>query len=56
LGKNVASILRVEKHADQETRMKQVASRALLHFGFLLGLFSEPEDGADMFLQNVGQI
>jgi hypothetical protein len=26
----------------------------LLHVGFLLGLFFEPEDGGDMFLQNVG--
>jgi hypothetical protein len=26
----------------------------LLHAGFLLGLFFDPEDGRDMFLQNVG--
>jgi hypothetical protein len=26
----------------------------LLHVGFLLGLFFDPEDGGDMFLQNVG--
>jgi hypothetical protein len=26
----------------------------LLHTGFLLGLFFNPEDGGDMFLQNVG--
>jgi hypothetical protein len=26
----------------------------LLHVGFLLGLFFEPEDGGDMFLRNVG--
>jgi hypothetical protein len=26
----------------------------LLHAGFLLGLFFDPEDGGDMFLQNVG--
>jgi hypothetical protein len=25
----------------------------LLHAGFLLGLFFNPEDGGDMFLQNV---
>jgi hypothetical protein len=24
------------------------------HDGFLLGLFFDPEDGGDMFLQNVG--
>jgi hypothetical protein len=24
------------------------------HTGFLLGLFFDPEDGGDMFLQNVG--
>jgi hypothetical protein len=36
---------------------EHVASRALLatcfHAGFLLGLFFDPEDGGDMFLQNV---
>jgi hypothetical protein len=25
----------------------------LLHAGFLLGLFFDPEDGGDMFLRNV---
>jgi hypothetical protein len=26
----------------------------MLHAGFLLGLFFDPEDGGDMFLRNVG--
>jgi hypothetical protein len=28
----------------------------LLHAGFLLGLFFNPEDGDDMFHRNVGQL
>jgi hypothetical protein len=28
----------------------------LLHTGFLLGFFFDPEDGGDMFLRNVGVI
>jgi hypothetical protein len=40
----------VEEQAKQETTMKQAASRA----GFLLGLLFNPEDGGDMFFQNVG--
>jgi hypothetical protein len=34
--------------------MKQVAACYLLHVGFLLGLFFEPEDEGDMFLHNIG--
>jgi hypothetical protein len=38
--------------------MKQVASRGttryLVHACFLLGLFFDPEDEGDMFLQNGG--
>jgi hypothetical protein len=37
--------------------MKQVAKRApcyLLHAGFLLGLFFDPEDEGNKFLRNVG--
>jgi hypothetical protein len=33
----------------QETSMEEAASRS----GFLLGLFFNPEDGGDMFLQNI---
>jgi hypothetical protein len=44
---HVASIFRVEEQAEQEYGIK-VASAALL--GFLL----DPEDGSNMFLQNVG--
>jgi hypothetical protein len=29
-------------------------SAACFHTDFLLGLFLDPEDGGDMFLQNVG--
>jgi hypothetical protein len=35
---------------------KRVASiiRYLLHAGFLLGLFFDPENGGDMYFRNVG--
>jgi hypothetical protein len=36
------------------TPLKVNSACHLLHAGFLLGLFFEPEDGGDMFLQNVG--
>jgi hypothetical protein len=52
--KNFASICRLEKQASQETKAKKVASRALFHAGLLLGLFFNPEDGGDVFLQNGG--
>jgi hypothetical protein len=32
---------------------EQKSACYLLHDGFLLGLFFNPEDGGDMFLQNV---
>jgi hypothetical protein len=44
-GEYVTSIFEVQ--AKQETDMKQVAA------GFLLGLFFNPEDGADIFLRKV---
>jgi hypothetical protein len=34
--------------------MEQAASRTLLHDGFLLVLFFDPEDGGDIFLRNFG--
>jgi hypothetical protein len=37
----------------QETSVKQVASRAELHAGFLLDLFIDPEDRGDIFFRNV---
>jgi hypothetical protein len=33
---------------------KQMENRGLLHAGFSLGLFFDPEDGGSMFLRNVG--
>jgi hypothetical protein len=45
--KNIASIFRVENQDTQVTSMKQVARRASL-----LGLFFDPENGGDMYLQN----
>jgi hypothetical protein len=33
---------------------KQSSACYLLHAGFLLDLLFDPEDGGDMFLQNVG--
>jgi hypothetical protein len=41
-------IFRVEEYAKQET-----ITWYLLHDGFLLGVFSDPEDEVDMFLRNV---
>jgi hypothetical protein len=31
-----------------------VSLATYLHAGFFLGLFSDPEDGVDMFFRNVG--
>jgi hypothetical protein len=61
----VASILRVEEWAEQETSLKaggkqsrEGSAQALLatcfHAGFLLGSSFPSEDGSDMFLWNIG--
>jgi hypothetical protein len=36
--------------------LREIAGSAcyLLHAGFLLGFFFDPEEGGDMFLRNVG--
>jgi hypothetical protein len=36
--------------------MKYIASKAKLHAGSLLGLYFDPEDGADIFLRNFGYL
>jgi hypothetical protein len=41
------------EYAKQETSMKAVHA-ACLHADFLLGLFFNPKNGGDVFLQNVG--
>jgi hypothetical protein len=47
-GENITSIFRVKEQAKHETsRSRRQAA------GFLLGLLLKPEDGGDMFLQNV---
>jgi hypothetical protein len=35
-------------------KMKATTLWYLLHAGFLLGLFFDPEDSGDMFLRNIG--
>jgi hypothetical protein len=62
---HIASIFRVEEQAIGKKRASNratwfifLARVALLptcfHAVFFLGLFSDPEDGGDMFLRNVG--
>jgi hypothetical protein len=51
LDEYVTSIFTVKEQAQQETSMKQVASRALA--GFLHGLFFYLEDEGDMFPQKI---
>jgi hypothetical protein len=35
-------------------RVKEYQACCLLHAGFLLGLLHHPEDGGEIFLQNIG--
>jgi hypothetical protein len=43
-------VFRIKEQVKQEA----ISAGSLLHAGFMLGLPFEPEDGSDMFLQNVG--
>jgi hypothetical protein len=51
LEEHVASIFRVEEMS-KERNMGSACH--LLHAGFLLGLFFNPEDGGDLFLRSLG--
>jgi hypothetical protein len=51
-GEHVASIFQVEEYAKKETSVK-VELFALLSQWFLLGIHFDPDDGGDMFLQNI---
>jgi hypothetical protein len=57
LDEYVASILRVKESVKQKNRHEagnELSSVSyLLPAGFLFGLFFDPEDGGNMFLQNV---
>jgi hypothetical protein len=48
--RHFASIFRIEVYAKQQTS----TANKLLHGGFLLGLFFDPEDGSDVFIRNAG--
>jgi hypothetical protein len=50
----IASIFSIEEYDKQETKMKHLESRALLHAGLLLDLLFDPEYGGDIFLRNFG--
>jgi hypothetical protein len=39
-------------HIPEDDTLQSASACYLLHAGFLLGLFFDPEDGNDMFLQN----
>jgi hypothetical protein len=43
-----------EEHIAFIFRVKPGSACYLLHAGFLLGFFFDPEDGDDMFLRNIG--
>jgi hypothetical protein len=53
---HVASIVRIEDYAKQETLMKQVGRRvhvSCLRDGNLVGLLSDPENVGNIFLRNI---
>jgi hypothetical protein len=55
LEEHITSIFRFKEQAKQETSMKAGGKAELatcFHAGFFLGLFFDPENRGDMFLQN----
>jgi hypothetical protein len=53
---HIASIFRVEEYAKEETSVKMWGLFAIcLHAGFLTGLYLNPEDGGNIYL-NIGSL
>jgi hypothetical protein len=53
LEEHFVSIFSVKVFAMQETNMKQIASKHFLDACFLFGLVFDPDDGGDLFVENV---
>jgi hypothetical protein len=47
----LAPILRIEEYAKQESKKK---TEGLILAGCLLGFLSDPDDGSNMFLRDIG--
>jgi hypothetical protein len=48
------AVSRAQARNQHETSSKKTSACYLLHAGFLLDLFFDPEDGGNMFPRNVG--